>query len=298
LTEETVSFIPDQNIKAFLQLQNLGKVTRIKQDIINFKSGLYKVKHQREIDAKLAKEVSNCSIRYSCITPDGSLLLADNGNKQLKRLDLWTETINDCINLQTSPCAVCLISKMESAVALADNTIQFVSLENKLSATHKLKMNHPCHGLAHKDGKLFISDNAKTLYIHDMNGHELKRISTNTSGKKLFQQAAHIKISAEGDQLFVADGDKGIVILDIEGNHLSTLRYSSLAGTWGVCTDGGNLFVCGQYSNNIVQIGQDFKVLGQLVKVNRPYSVSFDPRNTRLFVTSLSNNKIIVLDLE
>jgi hypothetical protein len=297
-TEETFSFTADQNIKLFLQqFQTLGKVTSDQHNIIVKKDSLYKVKQKREIGVKSASDRTMPYIQGSCITENGILLLVDFHNNNLKHVDLSTKTVKDYIALPVQPVAVCVVNTTEVAVTIySNNTVQFVSLGNKLTATHKLSINHPCWGRAHNNGKIFISDYKENVYIHDMNGNELKRISTNATGKRIFQITRHITVSAARDRVFVADAGNGVVILDIQGNYLSTLT-NTVSGTVGVCTDSRNLFVSG-LSSDLVQIGQDNELLGELVMVNSPFSLCFDHGKTRLIVTQGNSNNITVLDLE
>jgi hypothetical protein len=230
------------------------------------------------------------------MTADGSALLTDCFNKKLKHFDIQTGTIKDYIVFEARPLDVCLISITEAVVTLNNSTVQFVSLRRKMTPTHRLTMNHACWGIAHKDGKLFISDQGQNVYIHDINGKQLRAISTDASGKQIFQSTLHITINATGDSVFVADYNKGLVILDIHGNHLSTLTDSTLSSPVAVCTIGRNLLVGG--ISNIVQIGQNNKLLGEIVKVEKPRSLCYDPYNTRLIVSSYKSNKVTVLDLE
>jgi DNA-binding beta-propeller fold protein YncE len=165
-----------------------------------------------------------------------------------------------------------------------------------MAPTRTLKMAHMVYGLAHKDGKLFISDEAETVYIYDMNGVELRKISTDGSGKHVFQNNQQIAISAHGDRVFVADFLRGLVVLDGEGNYLFT--DNSKTGCRGVCTDGKNIFVCSTISNDIVQFDNKIKLLGSLGRFGTPVSLCFDHRNGRLVVSLYSNNNIKILELE
>jgi DNA-binding beta-propeller fold protein YncE len=161
-------------------------------------------------------------------------------------------------------------------------------------------MKHECYGLAYNESKLFASDYTNTLYIHDMNGRELRSISTDTSSNALFKMPSHITLSAGGDRVFVAIQEEniGVVILDIQGNFLSNTADPTMSGFHGLCTDGSNLFVCGLFSHNIVQIGQNNILLGEVAKVQSPLSLCFDHQNSRMIVTQHLNNSVTVLDLE
>lgn len=149
-TYETVSFSSYQGIKTLLQqYKALGKTLANKP--FTPKESLYKVSQEREIYVKLKDDTDLCSISGSCITDDGSLLLSDRSNNKLKRIDMSTELVKDYINLK-EPLDVCTVSNTEAAVALYSQTVQFVSLEDKMTATQTFTMKHHCHGLAHKEG--------------------------------------------------------------------------------------------------------------------------------------------------
>jgi DNA-binding beta-propeller fold protein YncE len=140
---------------------------------------------------------------------------------------------------------------------------------------------------------LIISDFGKNVYIHDTNGRELQTISTDAAGKNIFQYT----ISAGEDIVFVANDINGVITLDNQGKYLSTLTDPLLSNSYGLCTDGRNLFVCNNSAGSIVQIGQDYKVLGELEKVDRAQSLCFDRDKTRLYVTR-QNSNITVLEFE
>lgn len=294
-------FTADQTIKAFiLQIQKLGKVEGFEIKLPTSKpiTTLYKVKQRREISAKLSNDTKDCGIFGSCVTNDGCLLLTDYYNKKLKCMDMSTETITDYREFQTAPVYICKVNKKQAAVTFANNTVQFVSMEGRMTATHSFHADHLCYRLAQHDQKLFIADDSKTMYIHDMQGKVLQKLSTDTSGSHVFKAIRQIAVSEAGDKVFVADNECGLITTDGQGNYLSTHAEFKDLGCQGVCTDNWNVFVAGWRSNSIVQIGHDFKMLGELAKLQQPLSICFDHHKKWLFVTQNSNNNITVLELE
>ncbi|XP_053392506.1 uncharacterized protein LOC123545717 isoform X1 [Mercenaria mercenaria] len=190
-TEAKVSFSADMKIKNYLKQQKvLGQVSTAKATYTP-RTTAYKVKQKRDIDIKLKEDKTTCNIYGSCFTEDGSLLLADLNNDKLKRLDVSTDTIIDHLDLEDRPIDVCLTRKQEAAVSLNNKTIQFVSLGNKMATTRKLKMDHHCYGLAFNDGKVFISNEFKTVYIHDISGAMLHKITNDKFGKPVFTYSRH-----------------------------------------------------------------------------------------------------------
>ncbi|XP_045156496.2 uncharacterized protein LOC123522989 [Mercenaria mercenaria] len=297
--EVTIIFFADMKIKNYIkQLKTLGQVSTA-ETTYKPRTSACKVKQKRDIDIKLKEDKYACGIYGSCFTEDGSLLLADFYNNKLKHLDVSTDTMVDQLDLEEAPIAVCLTSKQEAAVSLRNATIQFVSLGDKVATTRKLKMDHFCYGLAFNDGKFFISDESKTVYIHDINGTMLHKITTDKSGNPIFSNSRHINVNTNRDCVYVADNSQGVISLDIQGNYLSTFTNPDLAQPQGVCTDEkGNILVCGYVSSNIVQISEDSKTKFIIKAEQRPSSVCFDPHQNKLAVTLEYSNTIKVYELE
>ncbi|XP_053402492.1 uncharacterized protein LOC128557894 [Mercenaria mercenaria] len=299
-TDEKISFSADMKIKNYLkQLKALGQLSTA-EATYKPRTTAYTVKQQRNIDIQLKEDIRTCYIYGSCFTEDGSLLLADINNNKLKRLSGSTDTLIDHVDLEEGPIAVCLTSQLEAAVSLNNKTIQFVSLGNKVATTRKLKMDHPCVGLAFNDGKFFISDQYRTVYIHDISGTMLNKITTDISGNPIFSNSKHISVSTNRDRVYVADNDKGVITLDIQGNYLSTFTDPDLVRPWGVCTDKrGNILVCGFESSNIVQISEYSKTKLGIIKTKQyPVSVCFSPHQNKLAVTHYNSNTVNVYELE
>jgi hypothetical protein len=172
-------------------------------------------------------------------------------------------------------------------------------MDNKLITTKQLKLDHHCYGLAYKDNKLFISDCNKTLYIYDMNGILLGKITIDKQGNAIFNSNKDISVSSDGKMIYVADYNKGLIVLDIEGNYKTTITDPDFINPYGVCTDKrGNIFVCGWGQSKIVQINEKSTVeLGVLGNVNCGLSCSFHLKHNRLAVTIGSSDTIEVYDL-
>lgn len=317
---QTISFTTDRNIeKHFRKMKVLGNVsstssTDSEATTVEFgletinrthstpstaqpttKHSLYTVKQQRAISVKLPNDTSDKAITGSCITDDGYLLLADAVNKRLKRLDLRKEKISDFIDVKGNPWAVCLTGKTEAAVSSTLKYIHFVSVQKTMTVTRTIRLNHRSWGIAYYNGDLFISDSDNSVYVHDMEGQELRKISTDTSGKTIFQDTRHIAICGAENRVYVADRYNGLVTVDLEGNHLSTLSTMnmSLSEAWGVCTNDNSLFLCD--SGNVVQIRKDNTLMGQVAQVDGAHSMCFNPHTKSLYVTCYGNVSVLEL---
>ncbi|XP_045211742.2 uncharacterized protein LOC123563169 [Mercenaria mercenaria] len=289
-----ILFTAYSKITAFLnEVKSLGMVSA------GLKTTLYQVQSKYEENIRYAND-RNCYIQGSCFTADGLLLLADSNNKSLKRLDLSSKSVKDQLVLGASPQAICQTGKDEIAVNLQNKSIQFVSLGNKMATTKQLKLDHNCWGLAYKDSKLYVSDGCTSLYIHDMNGSVLHKITTDRQGNAIFNANRHISLSSYGDRIYVADRNIGVIILDLQGNYESTCNDPDLVPLEGVCTDGrGNIFTCGWEQSNIFQMNEKtMKKLGLIGKVKDSQTVSFDPEQQQLVVTMCSRDTVDIYELQ
>jgi sugar lactone lactonase YvrE len=132
-----------------------------------------------------------------------------------------------------------------------------------------------------------------------MNGILLGKITTDKQGNAIFKNNRDICVSSDGKMIYVADYDKGLIVLDIEGNYMRTITDPDLINLFGVCTDKrGNIFVCGWMNSQIVQINEKSVVkLGVLGNVYCGTSCNFYLKHNRLAVTISSSDTIEVYDL-
>ncbi|XP_045211129.2 uncharacterized protein LOC123562567 [Mercenaria mercenaria] len=293
-----IEFTANPKIKYFLnELKTFGIVP---DPAINKpKTTLYEVDCKRQINIRQANDKATCNIYGSCFTADGLLLLADYSNKKLKCVDLCSKKVKDYLDLEASPADVCQTGKDKIAVSLLNSSIQFVSLENKMTTAKLLKLDYYCWGLAYKDGKLFVTDCGKSLYIHDMNGSMLHKITTDQQGKAFFQSNRHISLSSDGDMIYIADYNKGVITLNLQENYESTCTDTDLFHIWGVCTDGrGNIFTCGFGMSNVVQVNEKSRYkTGVLGNVKNSTSACFDPQQNKLVVTPSDIDIVEVYEL-
>jgi outer membrane protein assembly factor BamB len=172
---------------------------------------------------------------------------------------LSSESIKDRLDFDVPPHTICKISKNNFAVSLSNQTIQLVSIGDKLITTKQMKLDHKCYGLACKDNILFISDQSNSLYIDYENGIMFRKIKNDKQGDAIFCSNRHISVSSYGKMIYVADFDKGLIVLDLEGNYKTTITDPDFVyiHVCGVCTNKrGNIFVSGLGQSNLVQINE------------------------------------------
>ncbi|XP_053390773.1 uncharacterized protein LOC128553625, partial [Mercenaria mercenaria] len=301
--DANISFSFDPAILDFLQqLKTFGLVRHVSTtDLRSPRANVYSVKRNENLNIRSQNDKNTCRVFGSCLTEDGSLLLADFSNNKIKRADIVNISVTDYCCVSAGPYGVCCTCKIEAAVCLNNKTIQFVSLGKQMITTRQIKLNHYCFGIAYKGDNLYITDNARSLYIHDVTGNVLQTV-TQDNGQYLSSHPRTVAFSYVDDKVFVASWIKGLVIIDGHGKNCQTFTDSELNVASGVCTDRrGNLFVSGYKSNNVIQIGRDGKKIGVVVKSSdelvKPESICFDTRQCKLLITQRDNYTVKVISL-
>ncbi|WAR06810.1 hypothetical protein MAR_016768 [Mya arenaria] len=269
-------------------LKNLGGLGAIRDQTFKFGS----VKSKQKFDIQLEGE-EQCNVWGSCLTGQGNIVLADNGNNKLKLLDKYSYMVIGQCPLPASPRSLFRISETEVVVSLSNKCIYFISTAEKtLTVMRHIKLDHNCFGLAFTDGELYISDGSQSVYVYKTDGEPVRTIEG--TDEAIFSESRDITVSDDGSRIHVADSRKGLVTLSKEGRVLWRHAGSELKGAYGVCTDGsGNLLVTGILSHNIIQLGKNGERLCEIIKasddVSSPVSVCFDRLNERVIVTKIGN---------
>ncbi|XP_060565227.1 uncharacterized protein LOC132724392 isoform X1 [Ruditapes philippinarum] len=293
-----VEFIADSTIKdALKNFKTFGLISVSNTE--NIRDKMYVVKSKKQVNIKHVNDRNTCNVYGSCFTDDGLLFLPDYNNRALKLIDLSSGSIKHRLDFDVPPHTICQISKNDFAVSLNNKTIQFVTMGDKLVITKQLKLDHNCYGLAYKDNKLFISDKNAVLYIYDMNGSMLRKITNDKQGNSIFIGNRHISVSSDGKIIYVADMYKSLIVLDLEGNYKTTITDPDFVSLKGVCKDKrGNIFVCGSGRSKIVQINENSGAkMGVLGDICESRSASFYSQQDILVVIISNSDTIEVYDL-
>ncbi|XP_053405631.1 uncharacterized protein LOC128558999 [Mercenaria mercenaria] len=272
-----VDFNADDKISSFLaEINVLGKITeRMSVDAeykgtvaVSKEEALLQVKGYKEYSVKVQSDIKTCYIVSECTLEDGTIILSDNNNDKLKRLDSSTYSVIDYYDLPDCPWQVCSTNKQEVAVCLpANKEVHFISTGNRMTATNKITIDFGCYCLACANGNLYISDYGTSVYIYSLSGRKLKQFSIDESGQELFSDINSLPVSKDGSKIFVTDMDKGLIILDNSGEVVGRFNGSELAGALhSYLTGRGSLLVLGRNSNNVLQFRLDGKLIGEVVK--------------------------------
>ncbi|KAL4241150.1 hypothetical protein ACF0H5_001928 [Mactra antiquata] len=289
-----IKFVPSEQLKSSIEkMKHLGETSAISSRMYN----LYKVTKICDMKVGLKEDTSGCWIYGSCIIDD-TVIFTDYENDKLKRFDISSSSLIDYCEVPDRPCGVCRVGEREVAVACWDS-VQFVSIHNKLSLLRSIQMNHVCYGIAYSNDKLYITDWDKSLYMYDMSGNILKTVTSDNSGQPIFECSKHITFNDKKDRLFVGDAGKGLVCFNAECDYIETVTDSDVRPD-GVCTDGyGNVIVANYGLQTIVQCSRDGQKCGIIVNKTREYpaSVSIHHGLRKMFVGYDRTNTVEVYNL-
>ncbi|XP_053407022.1 uncharacterized protein LOC128559436 [Mercenaria mercenaria] len=244
------------------------------EDVKEYKATLY-----GKFNVKQNTDSSPFAITGICPLQDGSVLLADNSNKNLKRLDS-SYMIKESIPLDSHPIGICSVGKKEVAVCLYNiGKIQFVSVENDLKLTSTISVDTICHGISDRETNDEMYACCRTsINVYNRAGTLLRAYHKGINWEQLFAGTRQVTVNAVNSQIIVADQSKGLVALDFRGTNEWLLSDKELIGAWGLCIlPNGIILASGISSNNVLQVDKTGRKMGVLLGAiegfNQPYSL-------------------------
>ena len=262
------------------------------------------------------RDTAVCDINGSCIMEDGSILLTDWNNTNIKLLSS-TYKVTDTCDVPGIPWAVCCTGNKEVAVSLhLLQKIQFVSVkENKLQLTHSFKVRQKCRGVSYADDKIYVGcggggiiEGPGQIHVYNKEGTLLQAFKLDKLGNSLFSCPQHLAISEDRTELYIADKNFGLIVINlldktpVETNIKTSLSTSGEAK--GICeTSDTTVLMCDYILNNISiyskfegKITKVQNLLDKKLNMSNPQSLSYNKLNNHLVVTSGNKNFIQVFE--
>ncbi|KAL4216782.1 hypothetical protein ACF0H5_024505 [Mactra antiquata] len=295
IKQAEIKFIPSKEMKTTIEkMVHLGKASAI----ASRKYNLYTATKVCDVIVKLEKDQPfwGCSITGSCIVDD-TFIFTDYFNHKLKRFDISTSLIDYC-QVPGNPRGVCRVGEKEIVVA-CNKVVQFVSVHDSLSLLRSITMNHDCYGIAHSNGKLYITDGNQSLYMYDMSGSLLKTVTRVYHRQSPFEYSRQMTFNDKNDRLFVCDDKKGLVCFNAQCDYIETITDPDVRPV-GVCVDGyGKVIVANSGLQTIVECDRDGQKCGTIVNLTRenPKSVCVHHGLRKMFVCYSKSDTVEVYDL-
>ncbi|XP_060560326.1 uncharacterized protein LOC132720253 [Ruditapes philippinarum] len=266
-TVSEIDFHSDRNlIEQLKQNKTIGMLT---EKTTKTADKLLQITGEQSYCVKVMSDEQKCNICNACYMEDDTIILADYNNSKLKRLDSHDYIIPDCYNLPEEHWQTCKTNETQVAVTLpSKQEVHFISVNRQMKTTNMIKTDFTCFGLAYAINHLYISDNT-SVYIYTMSGKKLKQFSTDQSGRELFSNIISLAVSKDATRIYVADGYKGLIVLDNNGQIVTTFNGKQLEGA-NYChlTEAGSVLVSGLHYNNVLQFTSDGELMGEVIKAD------------------------------
>ena len=301
-SDQQLHFTLDETIEKLLNnVKKLGYFGNV--------SDVFTVNFENEYDVSMEKELVKKELVYFGTTfiHDGTILLTDFKNKKVKRVDQSTNSLAGC-DVPGRPFAVCQVNQSTCAVTLPnEKLIQLISLGKQMELMSSFDTEAKCRGISHYNDELYTScgggfnESQGHIRVFSIAGEPLRLVDPEIKGKRFLSSPVHLAISPGGKRMYVADRDRGVIILSIEGDVLHTFCKTPLKTPQCIALDDeGGYMACDHDTNNVVYVGPDQKKCGILLKsgedIKNPLSVSYDSFTRTLAVTA-RNSKFVKLYL-
>lgn len=254
-----------------------------------------------DVNVKVQGDYDRCKIIGITQLPDGTILICDNNNKKLKRLDQHWQ-VRDYCPLDSAPWGICCTGTNEVAVKLLDSYVQFISVGTTLLKTRNIEISSGgVLGIECISSELWVSQ-SYGINVYSMSGSLVKSniVPLGTTFAACPQEIA----GTDDENVYVSGCQNKIICLDKEGSLKAVFRDKCLRWTRGVCVMNDDI-VCaaGFDSNNIVIFRTtDGECLGELAGaaegIQEPLTLCFDNKGSNLIVGCNDNNMIKVISVD
>jgi len=268
----------------------------------------FKVDKHALHNVKVEDDRNICWIVGICKLATGVFLLADNNNLKLKLLNSSYKVISTC-DVQEYPRDICLTGEREAAVAVDNGNkdrheIHFFRVRSEtLLKTRTIKLQHPCIGLSHSSGALYITTNTD-LHVYNIASDQSKKLYSDKTGLYTVHKCA---VSPDGSRIYITNPTHDqLITLNKDGTKLSTLTHPELKyPTDAHVTSQGHVFVSCCDLHTVVQVAvmNDGKqtvtpLAGKGEGLNEPTSLCFNSSSDTLVVGLSLDDKIVELHMK
>ncbi|KAH3798026.1 hypothetical protein DPMN_151616 [Dreissena polymorpha] len=257
-------------------------------------------------NVRIPSDSRKCLIIGMCVLSDGQVLVADRRNKRFKLLNQQYQVVSHC-GVTEYVRDMCQITPSEVAVAVDDysntHNVQFITVtQSQLTFGRKLELQHGCYGIACHLGELFICSGT-ALFKYTLYGKQLCRLYEDRSSVTVVKCA----VSPTGDRLYIISRyrQQKLLTLARDGTLLATYTFPALE--YPRClhvTPAGQVLVCGDYSQNVLQVGWKGKsklatlATGRRDAVWDPRSVCYISTTSTIIVGQDWDDNILVFRVE
>ncbi|XP_053374059.1 uncharacterized protein LOC123532975 [Mercenaria mercenaria] len=210
----------------------------------NVKIMPYSFEYKGTVDIKLDSDAKPCNVYGSCVLSDGSIVFADNSNKNLKLVDGVALTVLDYYNLKTEPWDMCCLDDKEVGVCLKnEKKVKFFKVDHhQLVYKYELSFSF---GLYNRT--IFVTDPGKGVICLDNSGHVLNTVTSEIGYAHGLAAAYDVKVFACGWM------SENVILLNEKGEFENGVIEKGLTKPQALCfsCNNGRLYVPNWKSDSV-----------------------------------------------
>ena len=247
---------------------------------------------------------STCSNISGCtFMPNGDVVLCDRNNRSIKLLSN-TFTIKERLHLDSPPWDVSPVNGSSVMVTIySKNQSQLIQVMPSLKIDRSINVGRKCWGVQVVEDLIYVTchncPGEGEVLILDMNGTVTHRLGQPDKKPSMLFSPFYITICPSTRYMFVSDSSTATVsCLFSDGTVVYQYTDQGLRSPAGVCVDGGgNVIVCGWFSDNVQVIRADGTKCCTLLTsqdgVSKPFPVAYRESDNTL-ILGCSNNHLLV----
>ena len=275
----------------------------------------------RECTIMAPEDKEKCTIHSATVLADGSIILSDIINNNLKHFDIKFR-LKSVLDLGSGPRDICTSNIKDSEVYVTLNSFHAffkIATKPKLEIINSTLVGGECYGIT--CWKLGVAVTAAVkkfaegtleLFLLDYEGHTLRRVQQNLYdkyemffddykgknerkrhheiGKMQFDLPWNLSSDDKGQQIIVSDyGNHTVTCINVDGKVEYQFDDANLNGPTSLATDEEeNMFILGQRSHNVYQMTRNREKLGQILTredgLEYPGAIIYNPVNKTLIL--------------
>ena len=310
---------PDLTFKSNEELRNLlktvkelgqltGQITHKSSQNTNTLFTELAVDSSRKVNIQLSQDSGCPSITGCTFIPDGGVVLCDYSNCNLILLS-DTFTVKERLHLDSSPWDVSPVNNNNVMVTIPNKkTLQLIQVIPSLKIGRSINVGRMCWGVQVVEDLIYVAchnDPGKgEVLVVDMNGTVTHRLGQPDKKQPMFSSLNYITVCPSSRRMFITDSSTDTVsCLMSDGTVVYQYKDEKLRAPAGVCVDGGgNVIVCGNYSDNVQVIRADGTKCCTLLTsqdgVSRPCSVAYRQSDNTLILGCYNNTNLLVYKMK
>ncbi|XP_052809555.1 uncharacterized protein LOC128238025 [Mya arenaria] len=255
----------------------------------------------KDIPMKSPTDKTDCYLSSMIHLAGSMLLMADFHNNKVNVVDMQTSNMVFKISVPGQPWDICHLPGDRVAVTIANKGIQLIETGGQLTLGDLIKVDGDCRSIAYHEDRLIVSFWAGKVAVLNKNGHAIRHIDKDSSGKELFKSPFYLTVVYESSTavIYVSDHLKNTITkLDMNLDIISTFQVPALKGPGGITALGDQLLICSYGSSTIMILdlstGQMTQLMGKEEGIRKPMFAYYSPQQSKLIVTEMSNNSLKV----